>query len=210
MPKLLYIEASPRKERSASIDVAHSFISTFLAASTDNELETLDLWQLDLPEFDGDRINAKYRVMHGENPTAEESAAWETISKITDQFKSADYYLFSSPMWNFSIPYKLKHYIDVITQPGLTWNFSPESGYTGLVTGKPATLILARGGEYSSSHEASAMDFQKSYLEVILGFIGFKDINTLLVEPTLTDSESKALTLSSAREQAIALAQKMS
>ena len=56
MPKLLYIEASPRKERSASIDVAHSFISTFLAASTDNELETLDLWQLDLPEFDGDRI----------------------------------------------------------------------------------------------------------------------------------------------------------
>ncbi|MDX2462889.1 MAG: NAD(P)H-dependent oxidoreductase [Porticoccus sp.] len=210
MPKLLYIEASPRKERSASIDVAQSFISTFLAANTDNELETLDLWQLDLPEFDGDRINAKYRVMHGENPTAEESAAWETISKITDQFKSADYYLLSSPMWNFSIPYKLKHYIDVITQPGLTWSFSPESGYTGLVTGKPATLILARGGEYSSSHEASAMDFQKSYLEMILGFIGFKDINTLLVEPTLTDSESKALTLSSAREQAIALAQKMS
>ena len=83
----------------------------------------------------------------------------------------------------------------MISQPGLTWSFSPETGYEGLVTGKSATLVLARGGEYSSSTEAAAMDFQRTYLEMILGFIGFKDINTVLIEPTLTDDKAKAITM---------------
>jgi FMN-dependent NADH-azoreductase len=209
MSKLLYIEASPRKDRSASIEVAQSFVSAFSEKGADNTVETLDLWNTVLPEFDGDTINAKYRVMHGENSTPEETLAWETIAAITDQFKEADHYLFSVPMWNFSIPYKLKHYIDVISQPGLTWSFSPESGYEGLVTGRSVTLVLARGGEYSSNIEVQAMDFQKRYLEMILGFIGFKEINTVLIEPTLTDPESKIKTISTARNQAINLAKKL-
>jgi FMN-dependent NADH-azoreductase len=195
MSKLLYIEVSPRKDRSASIEVAQSFVSAFSEKDTNNTVETLDLWNTVLPEFDGDTINAKYRVLHGEDPTPEEIAAWKVITQITDQFQAADHYLFSSPMWNFSIPYKLKHYIDVISQPGLTWSFSPETGYEGLVTGKSATLVLARGGEYSSSTEAAAMDFQRTYLEMILGFIGFKDINTVLIEPTLTEEKAKAITM---------------
>ena len=195
MSTLLYVEASPRKDRSASIEVAQSFVSTFLEKDANNTVETLDLWNTVLPPFDGDTINAKYRVMHGEDSTPEEISAWDVITKITDQFKAADHYLFSSPMWNFSIPYKLKHYIDVISQPGLTWSFSPETGYEGLVTGKSATLVLARGGEYSSGPVVAAMNFQRTYLEMILGFIGFKDINTVLIEPTLTDAKDDAVAM---------------
>ena len=209
MSKLLYIEVSPRKDRSASIEVAQSFLEAYLDGNTDNQVETLDLWNFKLPEFNGDTINAKYRVMHGEAPAPEEIAAWETITKFADQFKTADHYLISTPMWNFSIPYKLKHYIDIISQPGLTWAFSPEEGYQGLVTGKSATLILARGGEYSSSVELGAMDFQKPYLELILGFIGVKDINTILIEPTLTDLETKAQAIASATKQAIDYAEQL-
>jgi len=203
MSTLLYVEASPRKDRSASIEVAQSFVSAFLEKDASNTVETLDLWNIVLPQFDGDTINAKYRVMHGEDPTPDEISAWDVITKITDQFKAADHYLFSSPMWNFSIPYKLKHYIDVISQPGLTWSFSPETGYEGLVTGKSATLVLARGGEYSSGPVVAAMDFQRTYLEMILGFIGFKDINTVLIEPTLTDAKDDAITM--AKDEVIKL-----
>jgi len=203
MSTLLYVEASPRKDRSASIEVAQSFVSAFLEKDASNTVETLDLWNIVLPQFDGDTINAKYRVMHGEYPTPDEISAWDVITKITDQFKAADHYLFSSPMWNFSIPYKLKHYIDVISQPGLTWSFSPETGYEGLVTGKSATLVLARGGEYSSGPVVAAMDFQRTYLEMILGFIGFKDINTVLIEPTLTDAKDDAIAM--AKDEVIKL-----
>ena len=205
MSKLLYLESSPRKDRSASIEVAQSFIGAFQDADAKNEVDTLDLWDFQLPEFDGDRINAKYKVLHEENPTNEEAKAWDEISKIVTLFKDADSYLFSIPMWNFSIPYKLKHFIDVIIQPGLTFNFSPETGYQGLVTGKPVTVIYARGGEYSST-ETIAMDFQKTYMEMILGFIGFQDIKTIMVEPTLTDSQSIERTLSASKDQAILFA----
>ena len=204
MSKILYIKVSPRKDRSASIEVAQSFLKAYQDENTVNQTETLDLWELKLPEFNGDTINAKYRVMHGEDPNSEEIAAWEAITKYADQFKAADHYLISTPMWNFSIPYKLKHYIDIISQPGLTWAFSPEEGYQGLVTGKSATLILARGGEYSSSDELAAMDFQKSYLEMILGFIGITEIKTILIEPTLIDPETKTQAILSAIEQAVA------
>ena len=205
MSKLLYLESSPRKDRSASIEVAQTFIKAFQDADPGNEVETLDLWDLHLPEFNGARINAKYRVLHGENHTEDEAAAWNEIADIVARFKDADCYLFSLPMWNFSIPYKLKHFIDVITQPGLTFSYSPETGYQGLVTGKPVTMVYARGGEYSSA-EDSAVDFQKTYMELVLGFIGFQDIKTVLIEPTLTDPETKEQTLSTAKRQAIDLA----
>ena len=133
MSKLLYLESSPRKDRSASIEVAQSFIGTFQDADAKNEVDTIDLWDFQLPEFDGDRINAKYKVLHEENPTNEEARAWDELSKIVALFKGADSYLFSIPMWNFSIPYKLKHFIDVIIQPGLTFNFSPKQDTKGLL-----------------------------------------------------------------------------
>ena len=102
----------------------------------------------------------------------------------------ADKYLFSVPMWNFGIPYPLKHYIDVITQPGLSFHFSPQYGYKGLVVDKPAVIIYARGGEYSSTTTVKALDYQKPYLEMWLSFIGFTDVRPILIEPTLSDPET--------------------
>lgn len=209
MNKLLYVESSPRKDRSASIKVARSFIDTFKNINSENVVKVIDLWDFALPEFDGDYINAKYKVLHGESPTEDETSAWNEVTEIVSEFKDADSYLFSVPMWNFSIPYKLKHFFDVITQPGLTFSFSPESGFRGLITGKPVTVIYACGGEYSKA-ETKAMDFQKPYLELLLGFIGFQDIKTILIEPTLIDPGTKNQILSAAKKQAIELASQRS
>jgi hypothetical protein len=46
-------------------------------------------------------------------------------------------------MWNFGIPYKLKHWIDVITQPGLTFRFDPAQGYLPLLKDRPTVVIIA-------------------------------------------------------------------
>lgn len=204
MSKLLYIQASPRGERSSSTDVSNTYIDSFKATSADNTISTLNIWDMNLPEFDGPRLNAKYSFLHGQNPSGAEAAAWQDIIAIAEQFKNADQYLISTPMWNFSIPYKLKHFIDVITQPGLTFSFSPETGFQGLVTGKPVTAIYSRGGEYDNE-AASGMDFQKPYLETVLGFIGFKDINSIIIEPTLADPA----TFSAAMDKACATAARL-
>ncbi len=185
MAKLLYIEASPRKERSISIQTANTFLSAYRDAHPNDDIEKLDLWNTDLPTFDGDVIDAKYAILHGLDHSSEQKAAWGAVEAVIAQFKAADKYAFSLPMWNFGIPYRLKHYLDVIIQPTYTFSFSPDEGYSGLITGKPAALIYARGGAYPAGTEAVGFDFQKPYMELILGFLGFTDIRPVVVEPTL-------------------------
>ncbi len=206
MARLLYIETSPRKQRSASIEAAKTFIDEYERTHPGDVVETLDLWATHLPEFDGHVIDSKYVILHGLEHTDEQRKAWKGVEDVIEQFTKADKYLFSLPMWNFGIPYKLKHYIDVIVQPGYTFSFSPEEGYKGLVTGKPISVIYARGGAYGSGTGAESYDLQKAYLEHILGFIGFKDFQTLLVEPTLVSPEENKKIMEESREQAKAMA----
>ena len=184
MATLLYIESSPRKDRSHSITVANAFLDSYKSANPGDEIDRLDLWGEALPSFDGDMINAKYTVMHGEEPTAGEHEAWSQVTKTFQRFGDADKYVFSVPMWNFGIPYVLKHYIDVITQPGLAWSFSPETGYNGLVSGRVAA-IYSSGGAYHDGSGFEAVDQQKSYLEGWLGFIGLTDVSRVIVAPML-------------------------
>jgi FMN-dependent NADH-azoreductase len=183
MAKLLYIESSPRKARSKSINVAKAFLTAYKQANPNDQVVTIDLWQKRLPEFDGFTIDAKYQVLHGQGFDLQQAAAWQAVVDVCDEFKSADKYVLSVPMWNFGIPYRLKHYIDILAQPGQTFSFDPATGYSGLVTGKPAAVIYARGGAYGGG--ASGMDHQKPYVDQILGFFGFKDVQSIVIEPTL-------------------------
>ncbi|MEW6673339.1 MAG: NAD(P)H-dependent oxidoreductase [Thermodesulfobacteriota bacterium] len=206
MSKLLYIESSPRKDRSSSTKIARAFLDAYQKAHPHDEVDKLDLWAAKLPRFDGDTINAKYRILHGQDHTPQEAVAWKEVVAAFDRFRRADKYLFSIPMWNFGIPYQLKHYIDVITQPGLSFSFSPKDGYKGLVTGKPAVVVYARGGEYSSNATVVALDFQKPYVEMWLGFIGFTDIRSVVIEPTLTAPEAVQAAEAEALKKAVKFA----
>ncbi len=203
MRKLFYIEASPRKQRSASIDVAHAFLEEYRKANPKDDVKRLNLWDYLLPRFDGDILDASYAILNGLEHTDEQRAAWAPVEDIIADFKGADKYLFSLPMWNFGIPYKLKHYIDVIVQPGYTFSIDPERGYSGLVTGKPAAVIYARGGAYAPGSETEGLDYQRPYLELVLGFIGFTDIRTVIVEPTfMTPPDQMDAFMEKAREEA--------
>jgi FMN-dependent NADH-azoreductase len=52
MPRLLFIESSPRKARSASSDIAQAFIAAYREAQNNVFVDQLDLWAKPLPEFD--------------------------------------------------------------------------------------------------------------------------------------------------------------
>ena len=205
MTKLLYIQASPR-ERSKSSKVAQAFLDSYRQTHPGDRIKTLNLFEKDLPAFDGLAVQAKYSIMHGQTHTEEEVQAWSQVESVIAEFKNADKYLFSVPMWNFSIPYRFKHYIDLLVQPGYTFTVD-EKGYQGLITGKSAAVIYARGGAYPSGSEAEAYDLQKKYVEQILGFIGFEKLETILVEPTLQGTpEMIEAMLQAAQEKAKQLA----
>ena len=206
MPKLLYIEASPRKSRSKSIEVAQVFLSELQKLQPSLQTDKLDLWATELPPFNGHTLESKYAVLQGQAFTPEQAAAWRAVEAIADRFKAADWYLFSLPMWNFGLPYILKHYIDVLVQPGLTFTFSPDEGYKGLVTGKKAAMVYARGGAYGSGTGAEGYDLQSKALSGILGFIGITDQTSIFVEPTIGAPADVDAMVAKAKEIATAAA----
>src|ERR1700732_2431965 len=206
MSKLLYIEASPRKSRSKSIEVSQVFLSQLQKTHPSVEIDKLDLWTTELPAFDGDTVDAKYAILHGQPHTPDQAKAWKRVAGVIERFKSPDWYLFSLPMWNFGVPYVLKHLIDVIVQPGLTFSFSPAEGYQGLVTGKKDVAVYARGGAYGPGTGAEDYDLQSKALSGILGFIGITDVSSIFIEPTLGAPAEVEATITKAKELATSTA----
>jgi FMN-dependent NADH-azoreductase len=113
-------------------------------------------------------------LLGGNDLYGEFKEAWEDILSEIRRFLSADAYLISTPMWNFSVPYTLKHYIDIIVQPNYLFRYA-EGGVEDLAKNKKMAVITSRGGEYSSEKTRS-LDFQEPYLRTIFGFVGITDI----------------------------------
>lgn len=185
MGNLLYIKASPMGKLSYSEAVANAFVEAYKQNHPNDKIKTIHLFEKELPEFDFKAASAKYKIMHNKEHSAEDKKIWGEIVSAIEEFKSADKHVLSVPMWNFCIPYRLKQYIDIIVQPGLTFAVNKDGGYEGLVKNKPIFIAYARGGEYPPGTPSEAFDLQKKYLELILRFIGFSDIHSLVVEPTL-------------------------
>lgn len=206
MPTLLHIESSPRKTRSASLDVAHAYIDAYRATHPDHPVDVLDLWSIELPEFDGVTLDAKYAEMSGTPLSEAQQQAWASIRRLAQRLHDADTLLFSVPLWNFSIPYKLKHFIDVVSQGNILFS-TDEQGFTGLLKNKKAVVMYARGLDFSklSSTPAESFDFQRPYLETWLRFIGITDVESVVVEKTLFGPEVDHAARQAARERAVAL-----
>lgn len=194
MKRLLYIQASPRGDRSASTHVAHAYIEA-LRKHGPVEVDKLDVWKDNLPSFDGDALEAKYAGLAGQPLTEAQKAAWKSIEDLGKRFRDADEIVISVPMWNFGVPYRLKQLIDVVTQKDVTFLFGP-NGFDGMLKKQRALLVCARGlgyGEGGLSEEQ--FDYQKSYLTTWLNFLGVSDVRAMTVNKTLLGPDARDASL---------------
>ncbi|WP_025602639.1 FMN-dependent NADH-azoreductase [Burkholderia sp. WSM2230] len=207
MPTLLHVESSPRKKRSASLEVARVYLDTYWEVHPDPRIDVLDLWSTELPEFDGDTLEAKYADLSGTAFTEGQQKAWSRIRQLAQRLHDADTLLFSVPLWNFSIPYKLKHFIDVVSQRNVLFSFD-DRGLTGLLRGKNVVVIYARGLDYSidSITPAHSFDHQRPFMEAWLRSVGVTDVESIVVEKTLLGPEVDHAARQAACERAVALA----
>lgn len=205
--KLLYVKGSPRGERSRSAQVATAFVEAYRAQHPAAEIETIDLWQTALPEFDGDRAAAKMSFFGDPAMNGAQQSAWDEIVRIANHFTGADDFLFTVPMWNSGIPYRLKLYIDVITQPGLLFGFDPATGYSGRLKNKRATAIYSSGVYAPGAAKGFGSDFHSAYFNDWLQFIGIDDIATVRYQPNILTADAAAGLLA-AQEEAKKAAQR--
>jgi FMN-dependent NADH-azoreductase len=124
---------------------------------------------------------------------------------IAKRFIAADRYLFATPMWNGGIPYRLKHYIDIVHQPGLTWDLNPKTGFFGLLKNKHATVVLTSGAYAQGAPAGFGPDYQSTYLRDWFAQSGVEEIDEVRFQPTLLTLDP-AGGLEKATNDALALA----
>ena len=207
MNRLLYIGASPRKERSRSAMVADHLLVRLKERYPALLVERLDLFDIDLPAFDQDAVAGRYHLLAGNAVDPEQADAWRDLKKWTDQFLSFDGYLIATPMWNFGIPYRLKQYIDILTQPGLTFRNDSLGNVEGLAKGRRAIIVAASAMPFGSLPEIDGLDFQLAYLKAWLGFIGVTDIGAVRVAGTFGPDDVVAAAMARAFTEADRLAE---
>jgi FMN-dependent NADH-azoreductase len=183
MARILGISSSPRATTSHSAEIADVLIQEYVAANNSDRIDWIDLWSHDLPELNATAISAKYAVLRRGEHTEAERQVWKQIADEAERFKSYDKYVFTVPMWNWGIPFILKKYIDTITQPGLLFEWTPATGYVGLLK-KPAVVIYSSSFDYGAASPMMGMDHQKSYFEHWLKVIGCTHIQSIVVAPT--------------------------
>ena len=200
MPRLLHIALSPRGERSESAALAATFLDRYRELDPLAEIDTFDLWDGTLPEFGPAAAAAKMTVFAGGTPQGAEGEAWERTVATFRRFDSYDRYLFSVPMWNAGIPYVLKQFIDVVSQPGMVFGFDPVEGYTGLLRGKKAVLVLTSAVYGPGRPPSFGSDFQAPYLRDWLQWAGVTDVAEVHFRPNLATADADAARVLAHRE----------
>ncbi|MCM3736145.1 FMN-dependent NADH-azoreductase [Bacillus cytotoxicus] len=184
MANLLYITAHPFDDtESYSLTVGKNFIKSYKELNPHDEVVHLDLYKADIPYLDADVFNGWKKLRSGiplQELTPIEISKVGRLAELGGQFVLADKYVFVTPMWNFSIPAILKTYLDAVAVSGKTFKYTKE-GAIGLLTGKKALHIQARGDIYSEGPEARK-EMGHRYLEVMMEFFGTSFFEGIFVE----------------------------
>lgn len=188
MSRLLHISSSPRGGASESLQIANAYLDAYREAHPEAQVDTWDLWDGSLPTFGPAAAAAKMTIFGGGTPEGEQAAAWNGAKAAFARFDAADHLLFSVPMWNASIPYILKQFIDVVSQPGMVFGVDPQTGYTHLLEGrgKKAVVVYTSAVWGPPLGSEFGTDFQSTYFDDWLRWTGITDITDLRYHPTLT------------------------
>lgn len=204
--KLLHIDASPRGDRSRSRVVADGFIAALGEHRPGLAVTRIDLWSEPLPDLGAGMIEGRYNLIMGEAVEPAIAGAWDEVRAVAERFLSFDAYLVSTPMWNFGVPYRLKHYVDIVTQPGMTFTNDVQGNVIGLAAGRKAMLVGASALPIGVDGVMAEFDFQIAYLEAWLRFIGVVDIEIVRAAPTFGAPEDVASTMEAACRRAEVIA----
>lgn len=191
MNRLLHIIASSRGADSASTRIARTFVERFQKEVPSGFVDELDLYREELPVLNALRAGGKYSLMAGQKLEGRMKEEWEEVDRHIRRFLSANVVLISTPMWNFSVPYGLKHYLDVIVQPGYLFRYT-DKGPVGLVGDKKVVVVSTRGGDYGPDSPFRSYDLLEPYLRTVLSFIGVTDLAFVNAQPMAAAGEAAA------------------
>ena len=193
MSTLLKINASLFSNQGQSSQLADRFVAAWQAHHAGTTVVTRDLAAEPVPHLDGARFMSF--LTKPEERSAEQKAVVAYSDALIAELREADIVVIGLPMYNFGIPSTLKAYFDHIARAGITFQY-PAEGPKGLLTGKKAYILAARGGRYAGTPK----DSQTTYVRDFLGFIGITDVEFVYAEGLNMGDESKSTALAEAHK----------
>ncbi|MFS0864683.1 NAD(P)H-dependent oxidoreductase [Fredinandcohnia sp. 179-A 10B2 NHS] len=179
MANILIVRAHPLNESvSRSMLVTDAFVEAYKLHHPEDLIEDINLYEMNVPEIDKDLLNAWADLGKGKpfyTLTESQQHKVTLFNSFTEGFLQQDKIVIANPLWNLSIPTRLKAWFDTITVAGKTFGYT-ETGSVGLLQGKKALHIQANGGFYNGADPAS------QYVKTLLMFLGITDYHQLFVE----------------------------
>ncbi|MGF6591799.1 FMN-dependent NADH-azoreductase [Pseudomonas vranovensis] len=199
MSRVLVIESSARQQDSISRQLTRDFVSQWQAAHPADQVTLRDLAVNPVPHLDGNLLGGWMKPEAQRN--AQELQALARSNELTDEVLAADVLVLAAPMYNFTIPSTLKAWLDHVLRAGITFKYT-ETGPQGLLTGKRAYILTARGG----IHAGASSDHQEPYLRQVMAFIGIHDVTFIHAEGLNMGGDFHEKGLNQAKAQLAAVA----
>lgn len=199
MSRVLIVESSARQQGSISRQLTAEFIAQWKAAHPADEVVVRDLAQETVPHLDSDLLGGWMKPADQQNDA--ERAALARSNRLTEELLAVDVLVLAAPMYNFGIPSTLKAWLDHVLRAGVTFKYT-ETGPQGLLSGKRAFVLTARGGVYAGG----PLDHQEPYLRQALAFIGIHDVTFIHAEGLNMGAEFQEKGIAQARAQLVKVA----
>lgn len=173
---LFRIDASINPANSASRAIADITEAEWLAANPGGTVIRRDLGTEPLA------ADAWTSALHAswtpeEARTEQQRAALALAAGLADELRAADAVLLAVPLYNFGVPQHVKAWIDVV--------IAGAAQGEALLAGKPAVLVVVRGGAYGAGTPREGWDHSTGYLRRILADVWGADLTIVEREFTL-------------------------
>jgi len=191
---ILQINSSIHSADGQSSRLADRFVTSLLESSPEAELVVRDLAREPIPHLDAERFGAL--IQKPEARTRAQQTVVDHSDALIEELRRADVLVLGLPMYNFGVPSQLKSWFDHIARAGVTFKYT-EQGPVGLMRGRKAYVLAARGGQYAGT----AADVQSDYVRRFLAFLGIADVEFAYAEGLAISPETREQGLAGAHEQ---------
>ena len=193
MKTLLQLSTSIHSDAGESSRLSAELVAAWRGRNPGGVVIARDLARDPVPHLTAERFQA-FLSKPGER-TVEQQSVVRYSDRLIEELKRADTIVIGLPMYNFGVPSMLKAYFDHIARAGVTFRYTGK-GSVGLLTGKKAYVIAARGGIYAGT----PMDTQSAYVRTFLGFLGITDVEFVYAEGLAMGESSKEAALARAKK----------
>jgi len=184
--RILHLNVSLGKD-SLVAEGARTFLSSLNFPFTVTEL---NLWQDgELVQYNADHARSKMSILKGSS-TVNDQELISPVLTAAQNMNLMDLVIVSTPMWNYSVPYVLKQYMDIVVQPGINFRDENQTSLDHL-RGRQLVVFSSAGAIFDEN--SPRKDFMNPLLSQVFRLMGFDKQEFVFIQGTSTRSREEAL-----------------